>query len=134
VAGRRGIEQRTGAYGQGGRLLRAQADPEPHWNGTSWAVVPSPSPGPLFNILTGAAIVSAGDIWAVGSSQNTSGISQTLIEIWNGTSWSAVASPSPGSAASLGGAAADPVSGQAWAVGNFTAASGAQQTLTEFNP
>jgi hypothetical protein len=105
-----------------------------HWNGTSWAVVPSPSPGPLFNVLNGIAVVAANDIWAVGSSQNSSGISATLIEQWNGTSWSVVTSPSPGSAASLSGAAANPVSGQAWAVGNFTAASGAQQTLTEFNP
>jgi hypothetical protein len=104
------------------------------WNGTSWTVVPSPSPGPLFNILTGAAVVSADDIWAVGSSQNNNGISQTLIEQWNGTTWSVVASPSPGSASSLSGGAADPVSGQAWAVGNFTAASGAQQTLAEFHP
>src|SRR6266702_604354 len=107
------------------------------WDGTSWTVVPSPSPaGTLANPLFGVAAVSATDIWAVGQSQNgTSGIPSTLIEHWDGTSWSIVTSPSPGSAATLSGAAADPVSGQAWAVGNFTAAtSGAQQTLTEFNP
>ena len=41
----------------------------------------------------------------------------------------------PGNASSLSGAAADPVSGRAWAVGNSTAGLGAaQQTLTEFNP
>ena len=107
------------------------------WDGTSWTVVLSPSPaGTLANPLFGVAAVSATDIWAVGQSQNgTSGIPSTLIEHWDGTSWSIVTSPSPGSAATLSGAAADPVSGQAWAVGNFTAAtSGAQQTLTEFNP
>jgi hypothetical protein len=106
------------------------------WNGTSWTVVPSPTPaGTLFNPLSGAAVVSANDIWAVGQSQNgTTGISQTLIEQWNGTSWSIVPSPAPGTASLLSGASADPASGQAWAVGNFTAASGATQTLTEFNP
>jgi hypothetical protein len=106
------------------------------WNGTSWTVVPSPTPaGTLFNPLSGAAIVSANDIWAVGQSQNgTTGIPQTLIEQWNGTSWSIVPSPAPGTASLLSGASADPASGQAWAVGNFTAASGATQTLTEFNP
>ncbi len=105
------------------------------WNGTNWAVVPSPNPaGTLANILFGVAVVSANDIWAVGESQNaTSGIPSTLIEQWNGTSWSIVASPSPGSAASLRGAAADPTSGQAWAVGNFRSPSGADQTLIEFN-
>jgi hypothetical protein len=107
-----------------------------HWNGTSWAVVPSPAPaGTLFSPLSGAAVVSANDIWAVGQSQNaTTGIPQTLIEQWNGTSWSIVTSPAPGTASLLSGASADPASGQAWAVGNFTAASGATQTLTEFNP
>jgi hypothetical protein len=106
------------------------------WNGTSWAVVASPSPsGTLFNTLAGAAVVSANDIWAVGQSQNSSGIPATLIEQWNGTSWSIVTSPAPGSASLLNGASADPASGQAWAVGNFRpAGGGATQTLTEFNP
>jgi hypothetical protein len=109
------------------------------WNGSSWSAVSSPSPSTLANLLFGVAIVSATDIWAVGESQNaTSGISQTLIEQWNGSSWSVVASPNPGSGSSPGdslrGAAVDPSSGQAWAVGQFTAASGATQTLTEFNP
>ncbi len=109
------------------------------WNGSSWNVVSSPSPSTLANLLFAVAIVSATDIWAVGESQNaTSGIAQTLIEQWNGSSWSVVSSPNPGSGStpgdSLRGAAADPSSGQAWAVGQFTAASGAEQTLTEFNP
>ncbi len=107
------------------------------WNGTSWAVVPSPTPsGTLFNPLSGAAVVSANDIWAVGQSQNgTTGIPATLIEQWNGTSWSIVTSPAPGSASLLNGVSADPASGQAWAVGNFRpAGGGATQTLTEFNP
>jgi hypothetical protein len=108
-----------------------------HWNGASWAVVPSPNPSPAGaagSLLFGVAVVSANDLWAVGESRNASGIPSTLIEQWNGTSWSIVASPSPGSAASLRGAAADSASGQAWAVGNFRAPSGADQTLIEFNP
>ena len=105
------------------------------WNGTSWAVVPSPNPSTaVFNTLSGAAVVSASDIWAVGQSRNSSG-SGTLIEQWNGTSWTIVTSPAPGSASQLSGASADPASGQAWTVGNLTPASGgATQTLTEFNP
>src|SRR2546425_786649 len=110
-----------------------------HWNGKQWSIVASPSPSAQTNFLLGVAIVSANDIWAVGESQNaTSGISQTLIEQWNGSSWSVVSSPNPGSGSSPGdslrGAAADLSSGQAWAVGQFTAASGGTQTLTEFNP
>lgn len=108
-----------------------------HWNGTQWTVTPSPTPpGTLFNPVFGLAPVSAGNIWAVGQTQNgTSGSPTTLIEHWNGTSWNLVASPSPGSQAALTGAAADRSSGQAWAVGNFTdPVSGAQRTLTEFHP
>jgi hypothetical protein len=103
------------------------------WNGTKWAVVTSPSPSTVSNNLAAIAVVSANDIWAVGSSLTSSFTFQTVIEQWNGTTWAVVTSPSPGSAASLAGAAADPVSGQSWAVGDFTATNGAEQTLTEFN-
>jgi hypothetical protein len=107
-----------------------------HWDGTRWTVVPSPTPaGTMFNTVSGLAPVSAGNIWAVGQTQNGTGSPATLIEHWNGTSWSLVASPSPGSQATLSGAAADRISGQTWAVGNFTEPiSGVQRTLTEFNP
>ena len=106
------------------------------WTGTSWVVVPSPSRGgTLVNILDGLTIINGSDVWAVGQSQDaTTGIPSTLIEQWNGLSWGITASPSPGSASGLTGIAADPTSGQAWAVGAFTGASGADQTLTEFNP
>jgi hypothetical protein len=106
------------------------------WNGTSWAVVTSPNPATAaFSTLSDAAIVSASDIWAVGQSRNSSGIPATLIEQWNGTSWTIVTSPAPGTESLLSGASADPASGQAWAVGNSTPAVGSgTQTLTEFNP
>jgi hypothetical protein len=68
-----------------------------HWDGTSWSVVPSPSPSTgTFgsNVLTGVAAVSASDIWAVGAvvDPNT-GVSHTLTEHWDGTSWTVIASP-----------------------------------------
>ncbi len=47
---------------------------------------------------------------------------QSLIEQWNGTSWSVVASPNPSAGQNiLDAASADPSSGQAWAVGSFIA-------------
>src|SRR6266567_4147557 len=101
----------------------------------AWTVVSSPNPG-AGNGLFGVASISATDIWAVGAFFNTTNnVTQTLIEQWNGTSWSVVTSPNPSSTTNLlEAAAADKSSGQAWAVGEFTAASGATQTLTEFNP
>ena len=99
--------------------------------------MPSPTPpGTLFNPLAGVAVASARSVWAVGSSQDgTTGIPSTLTEHWNGTSWSIVASPSPGSQASLSGVSVDRHSGEAWAAGTFIDPStGAQQTLTESHP
>jgi len=105
-----------------------------HWNGTSWSIVSSPSPGGS-NDLRGVAIISATDIWAVGAFFNTaSNATQTLIEQWNGTSWSVVTSPNPSSTTNLlEAAAADKSSGQAWAVGEFSTPT-MIDTLTEFNP
>jgi hypothetical protein len=68
------------------------------WNGKTWNIVPSPSPGLTDNLLEGLAVVSATDIWVAGSqSSNAQNTSQTLIEHWDGNSWSVVPSPSPGS-------------------------------------
>lgn len=64
------------------------------WNGTKWKVVPSPNPGTP-NRLYGVKAITPKNIWAVGN-QFIPAIqgNQTLIEHWNGTSWSVVASPS----------------------------------------
>ncbi len=104
------------------------------WNGTQWSVVASPNLTGN-NLLRGVAIVSASDIWTVGFVISSVG-EQTLIEQWNGSSWSIVSSPNPSSLQNiLDAAAADPSSGQAWAVGNFVNdTTSVQQTLTEFNP
>jgi hypothetical protein len=61
---------------------------------------------------------------------------QTVIEQWNGSSWSVVPSPNPSASENiLNAAAADPGSGQAWAVGAFfNTTNNVLQTLTEFNP
>lgn len=66
-----------------------------HWNGTSWSIVPSPNPTPLWSATLASVVADASnDAWAVGSYYNLSlNTSQTLIEHWNGTSWSIVASP-----------------------------------------
>ena len=68
------------------------------WNGTSWTVVPSPSPGSSANGLSGVSCVSAAACTAVGSrADSTDLLPKTLIESWNGASWSVVPSPNRGS-------------------------------------
>jgi hypothetical protein len=63
-----------------------------HWDGTSWAILPSANPSNSYNSLTGITCVSASDCWAVGHSAATGSI-QTLIEHWDGTMWAVVSSP-----------------------------------------
>lgn len=67
-----------------------------HWNGTAWTGLQLPMPSGTTASLLGVADVAPGDGWAVGFSTNTStDQDQTLIEHWNGTSWSIVPSPDP---------------------------------------
>ena len=62
------------------------------WNGTSWSIVPSPNvSGSTGSVLEAVACVSASDCTAVGYSLS-SGTYSTLVESWNGTSWSIVPS------------------------------------------
>lgn len=61
-----------------------------HYDGTTWSVVPSPSPGAEQNILYGVSAVSDSDVWAVGALQDANGLWHTLTEHWNGSAWSAV--------------------------------------------
>ena len=63
------------------------------WDGTSWAIVSSPNTSATqTNFLYGVTCVSASDCWAVGANVS-SGVHQTLIERWDGTSWAIVTSP-----------------------------------------
>ncbi len=107
-----------------------------HWNGTAWTQVPSlnPSPAPFTNRLTAVAATSPSDVWAVGDyiSSARPHATLTLVEHWNGTTWTQVPSPSPspgpGRFNDLDGVAANSAS-NAWAVGEYVTSSQAQQAL-----
>ncbi len=102
-----------------------------HWNGTSWSVATSASlPSSDDTRLHAVAALSSTDIWAVGS-KTTPASTQSLIEKWNGTSWSVVPSPAgePADSELLGVAAvsADDI----WAVGHTTGGVGVSGSLIE---
>lgn len=125
--------------GDGDRFLQAVAAPTPgfalavgsdlsgqqtqalaeRWNGSAWSLVPAASPGHDVNFLQAVAAASTSNAWAVGEQRSAQGASfRTLAEHWNGTSWTAVTSPSPGSGDDgLSGLAAVPRGGGFWAVG-----------------
>ncbi len=91
-----------------------------HWNGTAWRRVPSPSP-PLYcaddvNFLSGVAVTSAREAWAVGT--DGSMCAQSYFERWNGTTWKIahVGISAPGGWTLTAMAATTPRS--IWAVGN----------------
>ena len=101
-----------------------------HWNGKSWSVVPSPNPGTdTYVELNGVATISANDIWAVGHGGDPASIPlQTLTEHWNGSSWSIIPSPNPGTyngnvLNAVDGASANDV----WAVGWYQSGSTGQE-------
>lgn len=67
------------------------------WGGTSWKIVANPNPGSSYNSLNGVTALSATSVWAVGYANNRSGNPATLIEQWDGTSWTIVSSPNSSS-------------------------------------
>lgn len=93
-----------------------------HWDGASWSIVPSANPpvktfpqAELFSVVA----LSANNVWAAGYSSDLSGagFDSTLIEHWDGISWSIVSSPNPDTQLnhlrSMSGVASNDI----WAVG-----------------
>jgi hypothetical protein len=91
------------------------------WNGTAWSIVPTPQPGVNFRQLYGVKAVSATDAWSVGWYYDTSLHGEALILHWNGTAWTQVTAPDPGTSGnsleSISGIAANDL----WTVGNYSA-------------
>src|SRR5205085_298509 len=92
-----------------------------HWDGILWSIVTSPNPGTQ-NILNGVTCASASECWAVGydgpgSGDNPGG--HSLIEQWNGTSWSIVSSPTITGALNDLYSVACASASECWAVGDY---------------
>lgn len=100
------------------------------WGGTSWTAS-FPPPLPRRSLLLGVAALAPGQALAVGQGVLvTNGGEVTLIERWNGTSWSIESSPSPGPAYNVLYATAS-AGGRTWAVGGYDNATGHLRTLVE---
>jgi hypothetical protein len=96
-----------------------------HWNGSSWAVVPStvePSPGGGF--LYGIECLSTSDCWASGAVTDASGQgSGLLMEQWDGSIWTDISSSVPVPNGMSQGAILSSIScvgpSACWAVGSY---------------
>lgn len=103
----------------------ALACPAPGWSLVN-SGAEARSGGP-WTWLNSVAIITAADAWAVGGHSNPN---DTLIDHWDGQSWSVVASPNPGSAQELLGVSASGPN-DVWAVGYQDVEGGLDQPLVE---
>ena len=96
----------------------------------SWSLSNIPN-GDQFPDLNGAFCLSETDCFSVGYGETSSGPEQTLIERWNGTSWSVMSSPNEGSGDNQlnGVTCMSPTA--CLAVGSTGDAGGSEQTLIE---
>ena len=67
-----------------------------HWDGHTWSTATVPLPaGAMGAQFDGVDEVSSANVWAVGTTTNSSGAERTLIEHFDGTAWAVVPSPNP---------------------------------------
>jgi len=85
-----------------------------HWNGAAWSVVPAPNVGTDVAYLFEVSVVSANDVWAIGTRNN-----RTLAIHWNGVQWSIAATPNHGINENYLVDVEAVASNDAWAVGYF---------------
>jgi len=102
------------------------------WDGTSWTQVTSPDTGAGDNFLTGVTCLSASSCIAVGSERTSNtAVLQTLVESWNGSTWSIVASPSRAGTSGLAGVSCLSASSCTAVGSGSTSATAASKTLVE---
>ena len=111
-----------------------------HWDGAEWSVVTSPNASidssttsNNGNYLNGVSCASESSCWAVGYAYpDPSGlVADTLIEHWDGTSWSISASANPSTQHNVLNKVMCVSASDCWAVGYYLASNGTDQTLAE---
>ncbi len=102
-----------------------------HFDGTRWTAFPLPNVGVQQNTLLAVSMPTTGKAWAVGYFENGKFQQRTLIEHFDGTVWSVVASPSPGAEQNILYGVAAITDNDVWAVGAQQDANGLWHALTE---
>ena len=106
------------------------------YDGKAWSVVYSPlARSSSDTMLSGVSAISKNNVWAVGSYivaiGNALATSRTLIEHWDGRSWSVVSSPNRGTQTNILSGIASFSARDIWAVGFSLTTSGTVKTLAE---
>lgn len=97
-----------------------------HWTGTRWSAVGIPQSASKQNSLGGVGCARATECWAAGT-LNDSGVGElTDMMRWNGTKWTRVPTPSPGTSQDSDNSAVNELDGvvcssatSCWAVGSY---------------
>src|SRR5213594_2470128 len=89
-----------------------------------WPVVASPTSPTTDSGLNGVSCASASSCIAVGFYLDGSGFSRTLIEKWDGTSWTAASSPNASSASNSLSGVSCASAGSCTAVGSYDTGAG----------
>src|SRR5436190_1935819 len=85
---------------------------------TDWEIIASPNLGAQANSLSGVAAVADNDVWAVGWAWNNRlSAYRTVIEHWNGATWSLVRSPNATNGYNLLNGVAVVAANDVWTVG-----------------
>ena len=88
----------TGSYTIAGSAVQTLVQ---HWDGVSWTVVSSPNVGTNTNGLRSVSCVSVSFCVATGSYTIAGSAVQTLVQHWDGVSWTVVSSPNDGTTSLL---------------------------------
>jgi hypothetical protein len=88
-----------------------------HWDGSAWSLQTIPTIAGQRSLLYGVTAVSPHDVWAVGLQQDNAGRFATLVEHYDGHSWTLVPAIDPGKAGNAFYAVASGGQDDVWAVG-----------------
>ena len=103
----------TEVWAVGARGLRTLTE---RWDGSSWSVVPTPTPGGNAGFSDVLAL-GAADVWAAGSRLDAGQRRlETMVQRWDGSSWSTVTTQHVGTSDN-GLAGIDGVAAHQWTVG-----------------
>jgi hypothetical protein len=94
LAASQGQAWAVGEYLNSGYQDRALLE---HWDGSQWSIANNPQPGSVRDMLFGASALSPSDVWVVGDQEGRNHTFETLAEHWDGSSWTVVPTPDPGS-------------------------------------
>jgi hypothetical protein len=103
------------------------------WNGIEWQIQSTPTPaGAKLSTLDAVSCPAAESCTAAGHYQNSSGVNVTLVEVWNGSTWTVESTPNPeGATESLLRGISCRSATVCTAVGEYKNSSGVKLTLAE---